>query len=118
MADQRIRRHSTVGIVTRLKAGRSVAQIPAWTSDFPPLLEPYLHSLYTPLSVDTNDVTLSFMADHDYGLCAISEDKFHFFQITNDSAVTVIHCQHTLCLLTAIEKADMPYKTARFSCMR
>jgi hypothetical protein len=34
MADQRSRRHSAVGIVTRLQAGRSGAQIPAWTREF------------------------------------------------------------------------------------
>jgi len=85
MADQRSRRHNAVGIVTRLKAGWSGAPIPAWTKEFSLLLEPHLHSRYTPLSVDTDDVILFFMTDQDYGLYSTSEDKVQFFQITNDN---------------------------------
>lgn len=50
MADKRSSRHSAVGVVTRLPAGRSGAQIPAWTREFSLFLEPYLHSPFTPLA--------------------------------------------------------------------
>jgi hypothetical protein len=38
-----------------------------------------------PLSMDTDEVTLFFMADKDYGLYSTSEDKVNIFQITSDS---------------------------------
>ena len=72
MADQRSRRHSAVGIVTRLLAGRSGAQIPAWTREFSLLLEPYLHYRYTPL------VRFKIMIHIPY-----RKERSIFFQIKN-----------------------------------
>jgi hypothetical protein len=81
MADQRSRRRSAVGTVTRLQAGRSGAQIPAWTREFfsPPGALPPLSSYA--FSADTEDITLVFMTDRDYGSYSISEEKVHFIKL-------------------------------------